>query len=396
MSYALHGKLVGILAAGLVFATLGLAASSKTPAKKAPTAKPPAPPVTNLYPSGTIEFSAPGAMGIVGGMRCDTNGNIYLRYAPPVPVLNRMVRNRQPMNFALTKLSVDSQQITKYRVGPIQGYTWVGGVRFYVTPRGGVYALAQACKKGSESAGLRDCASLVVKYHHDGSVDSVVKLHKPQGGRLAPVKFAVFLDGDVLVTGEQIGKDGGMQPFTGIFGRGGDFLTRLILPHDVGAAPPPPKYSAGKLPSSGPAAAARKAVVRLATTVGWRRMVGSPDGTIYLLQGGWPGRLYVVSSSGRVLREENIMPPRRGLSPLAASVNGQGLLFIFYTHYPTPQNPRTYWALALVNPETGKTISTYRVPRKAGIPACMTSEGVILFTQESKSGHLAVAEYTPE
>lgn len=400
MYLGLKCRIAAWLAVGLVLAAPGFAARAKVRGKARAAKRTETAPLTNLYPSGTVEFSTPGAPGILGPTRCDTNGNVYLRYAPPAPVVNQMVTNREPMNFPLTKLSVDSQQITRYRIGPIQGYKWVGGARFYVTPRGEVYAIVSACKKGSEPTGLRECASLVVKYHHDGSVDSTVKLHAPQGGRLAPVKFAVFLDGDVLVAGEQIEKDGAMRPFTGIFGRSGDFLTRLTLPHDVGPAPPPPpspgKGSVGKPTAAGPAAKARKAGVRLVTTVSETEMVGAPDGTIYLLRPGSPGRLYVVSSGGTVLRERNLTPPRRGLSPFAASVTGQGLLFIFYSHYPTPQDPRQYSALALVNPESGKDISTYRIPRKAGIPACVTSGGVILFTRQSKSGHLEIAEYTPE
>lgn len=398
MSYALHCKAVGILATSLAVATVGLAANAKTPGKTAPTAQGQAPPVTNLYPSGTIDFSAPPPVAVAGGAQCDTNGNIYLQYYPSLQVINQMMRVRHRVEAPpLRKLVVHSRGTVTFPVGPFQGYTRSSGLGFYVTPNGDVYGLA--CGLGSNSERKGHCAWLVTKYHHDGSVDSTARLRLPQGVNLQPSKFAAFPDGNLLVAGFSVSQKRGMRPFTAIFGPGGDFLTNLTLPQDVAPALPPTKVKenpTGKPPASGPAPKASRAGVPLFTAIGGTRLVGSPDGTIYLLRAGSPARLYVVSSVGKVLREQAITPPRQGLSPFDVSLTGQGELFIDYAQVSMGKETGEGSLLALVDPQTGKVISTYDVPPKAGVPACMTNQGEILFTRESKSGHLQVAEYTPQ
>lgn len=400
MPYTVRCKLVGILASSMAAAKLGLAASAKTPVKNAPTSRTQAPPVTNLYPSGTIEFSAPPPVAVARGTLCDTNGNIFLQYYPSVRVVNHMMLvPRSVEALPLRKLAVDSQQTVTFPVGPFQGYTKSSVHGFYVTPNGAVYNLAQACRKGQDPEGHETCAWLVTKYRHDGSVDSTVRLHLPHGANLLSPQFAAFPDGNLLVTGFSMSEKRGMRPFAAIFDPSGDFLTNLTMSRDAAPASAPTKAkmnSRSKATASSSAAKARRDWARLFRAIAGMRMVGAPDGAIYLLGSGFPERVYVASSGGKVLREQTITPPREGLSPFNMSVTGQGDLFVFYSHLPMPMDTSQYRVLALVDPQTGKVISTYDLPPKGGVPACMTSEGVILFTHESKSGHLAVAEYTPE
>lgn len=389
---------VGIPTAGLVVAMVAFAAPAQTPSQTVPTGQTQAPPVTNLYPSKTVEVSAPPPVAVAGGAQCDTNGNIYLQYYPSVEVINRMVQLHHSVGAPpLRKITVASEKTLEFPVGPFQGYTDSSGLDFYVTPNGAVYNLA--CGLGSDSELKGHCAWLVTKYNDDASVDSTVRLRVPQGVNLQPSRLAAFLDGKLLVAGFSVDPDTGMRPFAGIFGSSGEFLTNLTLPDDVAPAPAPTKpkeESSAKASESGTTAEANRAGTRLFAAVGGTRIVGAPDGTIYLLRGGSPEKLYTVSSVGEILREQTITPPGHGLSPFDLSVTGQGELFIYYTYAPTGEGASGESALALVDPQSGKVLSTYDVPPKAGVPACMTNGGEILFVRESESGHLAVAGYTPE
>ncbi len=395
MHYALHCKPIGVLATGLAVATLGFGASAKTPGKTASASRTGPPPVTNLYPSETAEFSAPPPVAVAGGTQCDTNGNIYLQYYPSVEAIGQMMQLHHSVEGPpLTEIKVGPRSTLEFPVGPFQGYKEASGLGYYVTPSGTVYSLACGLGSGSEPKGY--CAWLVTKYNHDASVDSTVKLRPPRGVNLQPSRFAAFHDGSLLVAGFSVGRHGGARPFTGIFDAGGNFQGNLTLPDDVAPAPARTKAkrsSPGRLPASGRTAKARRdAARRLFAAVGGARIVGALDGTIYLLRDGSPETLYTISSIGTILREQTITPPGRGLSPFGVSLTGQGDLFIYYTVEGAGEKS----VLALVDPQSGKVVSTYNAPPRAGVPACMTNGGDILFARESKSGHLAVADYSPE
>ncbi len=397
-------KRLSVLGASvLVFFAVGLGAQARTHIKAGESEQASAPPVTDLYPAGTIEFSAPSPMGMAAGTQCDTNGNIYLQIAPSYQVISQLIRERRPLNLSLTKLSTDSKGVTTFPAKSPQGYTDFSSRTFYVTPRGKVFNLGQGCKEGSDCKNPEDRAWMVTAYNDDGTVNNVVELHPqlPADEFLFLSSFAVFPDDGSIVVGETQSKGGGLRPFTAAFGPGGTFLANVKLPHDV--SPPPPPQDAADKPDAGAGTAgqagsgkspkAAKAFSNFNRAVVEGRTIGSPDGTVYLLRG---DRLYIVGSGGGVLREQDIKTPKSGLTPLGVSVNGQGQLVISYTHVVTAEDPGQYSALALVDPETGKVISTYDVPPKAGTPACMTNQDVVQFVRESKSGHLEVAQYTPE
>ncbi len=358
-------------------------------------------PVANLYPAGHIEFSAPPPISVAVGTQCDTDGNIYLRIGPPYEVASQFIRDHIPLSIPLTKLVIDSRTTVTFRAGSAQGYTRFNSVAFYVTPSGRVYNLGSACRQGTDCKKRRDEVWVVTKYDHDGSVDSVVRLraHTPEGESLILVHLAAFQNGNLLAAGETESSDGELKPFTGVFYGDGGFLSNLTLPHDVSVPHlAVEEGSVGKAtrprPSARTESKGARAFVQFDRAVVEGLLIGSPDGTIYLLRGGSPARLYVVASDGGVLREQDIKTPRSGLTPFSASVNGQGQLVIFYIHLPSPRDSGQYQALALVDPQSGKVIATYKVPPRAGVPACMTSQGVFLFTREGKSGHLEVAQYT--
>ncbi|MEJ2009292.1 MAG: hypothetical protein P8Z30_14245 [Acidobacteriota bacterium] len=361
-------------------------------------------PALELQPAGTVEFSVAGPGVVESGVQCDANGNVYFNSSPNVQLAVRGAHtgNRPPLRM----LSIDSQGTTVFQYPPLLDYTSHNHMGFYVTPRGDVYALVQACPYKDGCKPPRFPVNLVVKYNHDGSVDSVIKIEPPSGSHLYASKFAAFLDGNFLITGiedvEAEGK-GSSKPFTGIFGRGGSYIGPVVLPNDV--APPkrlpkPVLVKSGKpVGTRGPGKAANparklKPGSLWAPEISGSLMVGGLDGNIYLLRAGSPARLYAVSSGGEVLGEHLVRPPKPDMWPMQASPTNEGRLFVEFSQAPTgPRNPHIGSAFALIDPQTGKIVETYDAPAKAGIPACMDPQNELLFLRSDKSGRLEIAKY---
>jgi hypothetical protein len=294
--------------------------------------------------------------------------------------------------------------VVTFQVGTLQDYDTFTSHGFYVTPNGVVYNLGQACMGRPDTGTHESCAWVVTKYNADGTVDSTAKVRPPMGKHLFPFKFAAFPDGNLLLVGTMRDKVGDQTLFAGLFDRRGDFLRELTLAQDVEpppAVPPTPSENAAAgeppdgLSDSYSQTAELPAWTRLVKVLVEGRVSAAPDGTVYLLRGRSPQKLDVVSSDGSVVPKPDITPPGDGLTPLDASVSAQGQLVVYYVHGATPQDSSRYRVTALIDPETGKVISTYDVPPDAGVRACVTWKGEFLFTRKSKSGHLEVVGYMP-
>jgi len=364
-------------------------------------------PAQELQPAGTVEFNIAGPGVVESGVQCDANGNAYFNSSPDIQLAIEGIHtgNRPP----LTKLSIDSHGTTVFEYPPLLDYTSHNHMGFYVSPRGDVYSLVQACPYKDGCRPPRFPVNLVVKYNHDGSVDSVIKIEPPSGAHLYAYKFAAFLDGNFLITGiEDVEAEGksGSRPFTGIFGRGGSYIGPVVLPNDVAppeGMPKPMVVKSGKpYGTQGPGKATNhprelKPGSLWAPEIIGSLMAGSLDGNIYLLRAGSPARLYAISSDGRVVGEHLVRPPKPDMWPMQVSPTNEGRLFVEFSQAPTgPRNPQIGSAFALVDPQTGKIIETYDAPSKAGIPACMDPEDELLFLRSDKSGRLEIAKYVAQ
>ncbi len=393
--------------AALILASVAAAAprpgrdAARRAAKAHPTASVP---LRELEPAGTAKFSASGPGVVEMGVQCDANGNVYMNSAPNVQLA--IEDAREGAGEPLTRLSPTSGDTVEFPYGSFHGYARHYARGFYVGPRGDVYALVEACRQ----AGCRAPhfpGDVIVKYNDDGTVDSVIKLKLPAGVHILAFRFAAFLDGNFLVTGSVLGGPPHYlisKPFTGIFDRGGGYVGPLVLPNDVTPPkqmPPPMPFKNGKplhpIHSNG---AARPPVLKPGTLwledVQKSLMVGALDGTIYLMRATSPMRLYTISSTGTVLGERLVTPPKPGLRPAQASLTEQGMLFVQFQSSPTPEAPEPHSVFAQVDPQTGKLLEAYSVPSSAGIPACMDEQNELLFLRSSKSGRLEVAKYVAQ
>jgi hypothetical protein len=393
--------------AWLAVAVLGSAAGGNAQEQAEPARESAAPPIVKFYLSRDVELLAPPPVFGLTGTQCDTNDNIYLLYTSSLEGIVEKFRKLEPLNLPLTKVSIDSKSVVSFPAGPLRDYGWFVSYAFYVTPNGVVYNLAEACRPGPGPGVHQRCAWFVTRYNDDGKVDSVARLRPPREEFLKPSKFAAFPDGNLVVVGRMRDETGDAlhsRLFAGLFSRSGDFLRELKLAQDVGPAPAVTPTSnenpAAGNPSDGLSdserqAAEKQAWHRLVTAVSEGLMFGAPDGTVYLLRGGSPQKLDVFSSDGSVLPKPDIAPPLEGLTTISAGLSAQGQIVVHYSPSVTSNDSNRNSVIALIDPETGLVISTYKIPPKAGVPACVTSKGEFLFTRQSKSGLLEVVGYTP-
>ncbi len=362
-------------------------------------------PLRVLEPAGTTKFSTMGLGAVETGVQCDANGNVYLNSAPTAELA--IEDAREGTALPLTRLSLTSGNTRAFSYPTLHEYAHQYGQGFYVSPRGDVYALVEVCRRQAGCTGDHFPGDVIVKYNDDGTVDSVIRLKLPDGVHILARKFAAFLDGNFLVTGFTLGGPPHYlvsKPFTGIFDRGGGYVGPLVLPNDVTPPkhmPPPTLIKNGKpvhplKPAKAAATVSVKPGTFWAQDVQKTLMVGALDGTIYLLRATSPMRLYTISSTGTVLGERLVRPPKPGMRPLQASLTEQGMLYVQFQSLPALSVPEPHSVFAQVDPQTGKVVEAYSVSPKAGIPACMDEENELLFLRSSKSGRLEVAKYVEQ
>lgn len=346
-------------------------------------------PIGHLYPSGVVKFGIEGPGVVISGVQCAADSNIYYSGYPSIVTAEQFLRQgRLP---GLTKLSLVSEAVVNFQVDRPSGYAASQGRGFYVSPRGDVYGLVYAYRHAIGSNGANWADNIVTEYNSDGTVDQFVKLTPPAGMHFIADKIAVFPDGTILAAGEKLVGPGRPEAglLTGIFDRSGGFIAKLTLPHDV---------TFHERGGGGKRLSEHRKDLDFAFSLEAVRaglMVGSPDGTIYMIRASSPARVFVIGLGGQVSREFQIKPPPSTLRPTQASFGPGGKLIVDFSHAPDAKDPHSAQTLARVDPATGKVISAYAVPSGAGIPACGT-QNEVLFLRSGKSGDVEVAKFVPQ
>src|SRR5579884_3522955 len=197
---------------------------------------------------------------------------------------------------------------------------------------GTLYSLVQV-SSNRQSDEKRRLAYFLIKYRDDGSVDSQIRVGDESGKRVEPMRVAVFADGDFLLSGtyglrqEEIAEGAKLDTFAGIWGREGTFLSPIKLMEPTAAAKS--SLTSSVNPYSEKLAKEDANAVSLGNHTLY---FGSPDENIYALQGAHNPHLYVISTTGDILRETILKPPSASLTPVQMSGAGSGYLFIYYSH----------------------------------------------------------------
>jgi hypothetical protein len=277
-----------------------------------------------------------------------------------------------------------------------------------------VYALLTALEESKEKS---PPSFFVAKYKDDGSVDSFFKLGDVPEGHIQPLRFAVFRDGSLLVTGTAVEGDQ-FRAFAATLDRSGAFVTGVKLPHDV--EPTSLKATVGAVSDEeDPAAVStagegapqeakrhaavgkRKAEASPVSVVSNGSTISAPDGNVYVLRPTDPARLYVVSPSGEVVRQFEIPSPAHGLTPIHMAMAGDDKVFIRFAHVATgsAESDQAAELISVVSPQTGDVTGVYRLGEgESGlnIAACATSSYSFAFVGATGDGkHLQLVRYSP-
>lgn len=365
-------------------------------------------PVRELREDGTVSLAAPPPTAVVTGRKCDSKGSIYLVYSGTVAEM--MNRANASWDLPITRVSLESDEVTQYPTISMPDYNMQYRESFNVDRWGIVYGLVTAFPPPKEGH-APEPDHFIIKFKDDGSVDSTVQLMGPKPGRFMPNSFDVFSDGTFLVTGIDVVSPDGRErrPLTGIFDRSGRFVRELTLTDDVSPSPSEKEGESGKPPVSPdqheaaqPGPNSTTPAHSWAVAVGQGGIISGPDGNLYLLRASDPVRLYGISPGGEVIHQVEIRSPGKGLELLELSFVDEQSLFVEFSPVASglDANPDfgSKTTLGLIDLGTGKLTATYQTPANMSnlVPGCPISSNEFSFLGTGKDGKLAVVKFRGE
>lgn len=346
----------------------------------------------------TLNAAAPTVAAF--GSKCDENGGIYLSYSSAAPVLSTGAIDQ----FPVAKISIGSEEMIQYPV-PVR-VPWDQGqvirLSFDVSADGTLYALFNTAHRNLD--GKMTPEFLIAKYNDDGTIDSYIHIGQVPGRAIQPLRIAVFGNGDFLLSGTTVLKEG-LRSFTGLFGEDGNVIHLMKL----GKPLMDPWDSSGEgdkdaHESTQPVSEVKTLKDEANNPVSLESSTlnfSGRDGNLYLLQGTEDANLYVISSMGEVLRHFKLPPPHPGLSPLQMAQAGPGFLFIYYGHLSkgTPNEKIDQRdMITVINTANGEVTANYRMPESHGavLPACAVSPQEFVFIGATKNNKLALVPYSAQ
>jgi hypothetical protein len=355
-----------------------------------------------LFPAESIPFSAASPVVLLSETKCDLKGNVYVVQSgiPPSPFSQSSGISALPVS----KLSTGSKSLVAYPVPGLDGYRGVVRSDFDVSGDGHLYSLLEALDSSEKkSQGLP--SFFIAKYHDDGSVDSHFKLGDAPERHIQPFRFAMFRDGNVLVTGTAVAEGEPLRPFIAVLDRAGRFVKYVNVSD---GAQPVPMTSGDPSPERSAAAGKEAAehsqndfAVALSNS---SFMVSAPDNNVYLLRGADRSRLNVISSAGEVVRVFEVSAPAPGLTATNMGMAGPEKVFISFGRVQgasagSAGSVGPYSLISVISPQTGEVSAVYRLEKEAeafDVPGCAASSYNFLFVGDTADHqHLAVTRYLP-
>jgi len=252
--------------------------------------------VLHLTPVETIQVKNELAAGFAD-FTCDEDGNVYLG----AETWAGSIRKLNPKGDLLTTFD-------RYSNPDIEVY---GAGSYALTPDGDLYTWV---------GNKKDRYFYVIVFGPDGKYKSKIKIDP--GFPWIPGPFAVFRNGNLLMTGQEYDRDvrQTMLPFTALFRSDGKLLKEVWLEDDERiynqARGGDPKLTSISVPANNRA-------------VSWGRVQTGNDGNIYIMRWLSPAVFYVVSPSGEVVRRFTVDPGRSGLLPVTMHISANRIAVLF-------------------------------------------------------------------
>ena len=251
---------------------------------------------------------------------CDEDGNIYL--------------GSENAGGPIRKLNAKGELVAPFELNAGPDVEVYGNGPYALNADGDLYTWVGNNKDGYY---------YMLVFGSDGKYKRKIKLDP--GFPWVPGPFAVFSNGNLLMTGQEYDRDvrRPMLPFTAIFRSDGRLLKELSLEDDGRihnlAKQRDPKLTSAAVPDSNRA-------------VAWGRVKPARDGNIYVMRWLSPAVIYVVSPGGDILRRFIVDPGAAALMPVEMHVAGNRIAILFRDEGTKEQQ------MKIVDPN-GEEIATY-------------------------------------
>ena len=267
--------------------------------------------------------------GPVGAGQCDSSRNIYVRLLDPVdPGQARPVLMFDKAGALQAKFA--SPHLPELQKGQFE-------FPFALLPHGGVAVVDWMYPDIH-----------VVKFSPDGKVESDVQL---DFARFAPYQLAVFPSGELLLSGVEDGNRAHpprYKSFAAVYDKTGHLTKKLSLEGD-GEIDQAIEVGDSRYASHGPGWGNLAVAQGMAAT--------GEDGNVYLVRRTSPATVYVISSSGEVVRKFVVEPQTSGDMPFEMQLAKGKIAFVFDGW--TGDRPSGNEKLAVVDANSGERLEDF-------------------------------------
>jgi hypothetical protein len=250
----------------------------------------------------TIKIASEPAEGFTTAepLRCDVDGNLYLRVQVDV----------EP---AIRRFNAEGRQEALFRPSLISDLNVDFATYFSVRQDGEIDQLVFPSRSEDR---------YVVTFKSDGTYKSKAKLQP--GFSFRPYMLATFPSGEWLVTGVRNDDDPNVHvkwPFTGIFSQDGTLLKLVVLQgdekiHKMAAASDPAVVPEGRHYGN--------------TTIEMGAAAAAGDGNVYVMRRLSPAIVYAISPSGEVVRRFRVDPGNSDFHPASMQIAGNRMAVLFF------------------------------------------------------------------
>lgn len=313
------------------------------------------------------------SLGGVGPMRCDAQGNVYVRPASG---------NINILRAPILRISSDGQKTTQFDIATVSDIKDAGSYNindFVVRKDGTVVVLAGAATK--EDALFVD----VVQIDPEDKTPSVTRVDSElRPSHILPLPSGTFLLEGIMRSTQGSGKEKrqSAKPFTGIFDSQGRLVKEVKLPGDV------------KIPDIDSSNRENPDLSNL-EAVYLSHFVAADDGTVYILRNGSAPKFYVLSSTGEVIRSFPLSTPAADVRASTLFYAG-GRLAIEFSLTDAKEDFGTDALIRVIDAQDGHVLWDDVLGKDVhGIPTCYNGQDFTLFYSDAPNRRLGLLKVSP-
>jgi hypothetical protein len=260
------------------------------------------------------------------------------------------------------KITKEGKTGARFAIRSVPGFQQGVAYDFAVGFRGDVYLLA------ARRIGERE----VVRFEPDGKFASSFKLDPS----IAPHDLAVFPSGELLVSGDELSTKNHRptgRNLLAIYDPGGRFVREISLPRDESR--PVQDDESNESASVGTQAEPAE------------------DGNMYLMRALEAPSVYVISSSGAVLRRIEVPSPGKEFHPDDFRVAGGNIVVEFSRD--NPSGPGSEYVYSMIDSYSSEKIADYTSGKDAGIWACYAADGWTFLSSRGNPPKMTIVKAKP-